>query len=101
MATPAGVSTMDEMDKRSTIPSARRSDLFSWSFYVFGMIVTSAIFTLVLQFVVTPAWGERLFRGWIDPSLRLVVMPLVGLLLGLPVMAMINVLYAVLRRRAR
>lgn len=76
-------------------------NLFSWSFYLFGMIVTSAVFTLVLQFFVSPAWGERLFRGWIDPSLRLVAIPLVGLLLGLPLMVLANVLHAAFARRPR
>jgi len=80
--------------------SARAKRIFSVQFYLFGMIVTSAAFAFIMQFVVDPGWGDRLFRGWIDPSLRLIVIPLVGLALGAPLMAILNAAYILYQRRS-
>lgn len=88
---------MDEASDRRT----RRRRIFPAQFYLFGMIVVSATFAFIMQFVVDPSWGDRLFRGWIDPSLRLIAIPLVGLALGVPLMVILNAAYILYQRRLR
>ena len=80
-------------------PANKRSGVFSWAFYLFGMVVTSMTFALLMQFLVGPGWGEAFLRGWIDPSLNLVAIPLVGAVLGLVLMVLLNLFYVLFRGR--
>jgi hypothetical protein len=92
---------MAETDDQGARGLAGSGAVFPWPLYLFGMIVTSAVFSLILQPTEESGWGGRLFRGWIDPSFRLVVIPVIGLVLGIPVMVALNLIYAWSRRPSR
>lgn len=71
--------------------SSSNNSGYTWQYYLFGMVVTSLIFTLIVQFLIGPGWGDRFFRGWVDPALNLVITPLAGAILGFFLVALGNI----------
>jgi hypothetical protein len=92
---------MNEMGRGAANRPNEGTGIFSWAFYLFGAVVTSLTFAYLMQFFVGPHWGEQFLRGWIDPSLNLVAIPLVGAVLGLVLMVLLNLSYVLLRGRTR
>lgn len=81
-------------------PDERRV-AFTWQFYLFGMVVASMAFALIVQYLIGPGWGDRFFRGWIDPALNLIVTPLIGAIIGLALVTIANVAYALSNKKGR
>jgi hypothetical protein len=92
---------MDELDGKATERPGHKRVVFSGAFYLFGAVVTSLTFAFLMQFILGPHWGERFLRGWIDPSLNLIAIPLLGAVLGLVMMMLLNVSYVLIRARSR
>lgn len=72
---------------------------FSCAFYLFGMVITAPAFAFLALKRADPTWGKWFPQGWIDPSLALVVMPVIGAIVGFFLVLFANLVYLIVRKK--
>lgn len=73
--------------------------IFSWAFYLFGMVITAPVFTFLALRAMAPKETKSLLAFSIDPMLVFGKLPILGAFLGFVLVLLSNVAYAIWRKR--